>query len=69
LSGFLMQGINNWAHIGGMAGGVLFGRLLGYHEKNRENQAHRLLAGVCMAITAAVLVRAVFRGFVFLFFR
>lgn len=68
LFGFLVQGVNNWAHIGGMAGGALFGLLLGYNEKSRENQVHRLLAGACMTVTAVILVFSVFRGAVFLLF-
>lgn len=68
LFGFLAQGVNNWAHIGGMAGGALFGLLLGYNEKYRENQVHRLLAGACMTLTAVILVFSVFRGVVFLLF-
>lgn len=67
LAGFLIRGVNNWAHIGGMLGGALFGLLLGYNERRRENQLHRLLAAVCMIITIAVLLWSIFRGFRFLF--
>jgi rhomboid protease GluP len=66
LAGFMIPGVNNWGHIGGMLGGALFGLLLGYHEKSRENQLHRILAGVCMAATVAVLLWSLLRGFVFL---
>ena len=69
LAGFLIRGVNNWAHIGGMLGGALCALLLGYNERRRENQLHRLLAAACMLITAAVLLWSVFRGGLFLFTR
>ena len=57
--GFLVPGINNWGHGGGILGGIVLGALLGYHERRREGVFHRILAGGCMALTAAVLVWAV----------
>jgi rhomboid protease GluP len=64
--GFLMRGVNNWAHIGGMIGGALFALLLGYNEKRRENQLHRLLAGACVVITALSLIFGILRGVIVL---
>ena len=61
--GFLVPGINNWGHGGGMLGGAILGYLLGYHERRRENLSHKLLAGVCMIVTAVVLVWAIASGF------
>lgn len=61
--GFIVPGINNWAHMGGMAGGALSGMLLGYHEKSRENATHRLLAGGCVIITVLALAWGLLRGF------
>jgi rhomboid protease GluP len=57
--GFLVPGINNWGHGGGILGGIVLGALLGYHERRREGVVHRILAGGCMALTAGVLVWAV----------
>ncbi|MBU0482893.1 MAG: rhomboid family intramembrane serine protease [Proteobacteria bacterium] len=57
--GLLVPGINNWGHGGGMVGGVLFGYLLGYNEKSRENYFHKVLAGSCLAITIVILAYAV----------
>jgi rhomboid protease GluP len=57
--GFLVPGINNWGHGGGMAGGLLLGMLLGYQEKGRERWSDRLLAGGCVVVTVAVLAWAV----------
>ena len=57
--GLLIPGINNWGHIGGGIAGVLLGALLGYNEKKRETQVHRLLAGLCVSLTIAVLGYAV----------
>jgi len=60
LFGFLVPAINNWAHIGGMLAGAGFGFLVGYRERNRETNGHKIAAYLCIAITAAVLCWAVF---------
>ena len=60
--GLIIPGINNWAHGGGLLTGLLLGALLGYHERIRENSFHRLLGGLCLAATAAVLLWAVVTG-------
>lgn len=62
LFGLVVPGINNWAHGGGMAAGVLVGLLMGYHERKKENMRHRLLSGLCLSGTFAVLLWAVFTG-------
>jgi len=62
LFGFLVPGINNWGHGGGMLGGVILGLLLGYQERRRENFYHKLLAGVCMVVTVVVLAWAIASG-------
>lgn len=54
LFGFIMPGINNWAHGGGIVGGVVLGMILGYEERIRENAFHRLVAVVCAAATICV---------------
>lgn len=59
LFGFLVPGINNWAHGGGMLCGALTGFLLGYREKNEENFYHRLLGVICVLATLAALIWAV----------
>jgi rhomboid protease GluP len=63
--GLLIPGINNWGHIGGGIAGVLLGLLLGYQEKKRENQLHRLLAGLCVSITIAILGYALVTGLLY----
>jgi len=60
--GFLVQGINNWAHGGGIVTGIAGGFLLGYNEKRFETAAHRLLANVFLLLTVLVLVWAVFQA-------
>jgi rhomboid protease GluP len=57
--GFVVPGINNWAHGGGIIAGIGFGFLLGYQEKRRENLFHKMLAGTCALVTLLVLVWAV----------
>ncbi|MCP4745048.1 MAG: rhomboid family intramembrane serine protease [Desulfobacteraceae bacterium] len=65
--GFLVPIINNTAHIGGMAAGVLTAMILGYNEKSRETMMHRTLAGVCMVLTALILAFSVFIALVLRF--
>jgi rhomboid protease GluP len=58
LSGFvfalLMPGIDNWAHLGGFAGGYLAARWLDPLEPERGN--HTALALACLVATAAAIV-------------
>ena len=58
--GFLVPAINNWAHGGGMLAGALLGYLLGYQERSPEKHGHKLAALGCVAVTALVLLWAVF---------
>lgn len=55
LFGFFVPGINNWAHGGGIVSGMLLGMLLGYGERRRETQLHRILAMACGAATILCL--------------
>lgn len=59
LFGFLFPGINNWAHAGGLGGGVILSYLLGYEERTKVSDLHRLLANVCIALTMLILAWAV----------
>jgi rhomboid protease GluP len=58
LFGLVMPGINNWAHGGGIVGGVVLGKLLGYRERGAETAGHSLLALLCMLATVAILTWA-----------
>lgn len=58
LFGFMVPGINNWAHGGGLAGGILLGFLLGYADLRRESPLQRLLSGTTVLLTAGILVYA-----------
>lgn len=60
--GFLVPGINNWGHGGGIIAGLLLGLLLGYRERRPDTFAHQLLAGACALLTGLVLVWAVLSG-------
>jgi len=67
LFGFLVPAINNWAHGGGMLAGAVSGFLLGYQEKSREKQGHKIAALCCVIITALVLLWAIFSSLYLLF--
>lgn len=43
--------VNNWAHLGGLAGGFITGSLFGYQEKRLETYHQRLLSGALIGIT------------------
>jgi rhomboid protease GluP len=60
--GFLVPGIDNWAHGGGIAAGIAIGFILGYQEITRENRLHRILAYLTTLVTAVVLLMAVSSG-------
>lgn len=60
LFGLVMPGINNWAHGGGVAGGVFVGMLLGYEERRKESPGHHLFAVICALMTLGVLALAVY---------
>jgi len=64
--GFLVPGINNWGHGGGMAAGALLGYLLGYQARGRESSIYKYLAVGCMVITVLVLAWAVLTSVLYL---
>jgi rhomboid protease GluP len=66
--GFLVPGINNWGHGGGMLTGALLGYLLGYTERKRELFSHKVLAMICLASTGLILLWSVLNGVLFLLF-
>lgn len=57
--GFLVPEINNWAHGGGLATGLILAFILSYHEQREETAVHRILGTVCILLTIAVLLWAV----------
>lgn len=67
--GFMVPGINNWGHGGGMLAGVLLGYLLGYTEKKRERFNHKVLAMICLAATSLILLWSCLNGLLFLLLR
>src|SRR6185295_7452069 len=52
--GFLMRGVDNWAHIGGFAGGYLAGMLVEPRKPETGNQV--AAAVVCLILTVASIV-------------
>jgi len=66
--GLLFPGINNWAHGGGVASGILFAWWLGYLEEHRETILHKALAQICIVITGLVLLYVVLQtAYLYLF--
>ncbi|HEX9940782.1 MAG TPA: rhomboid family intramembrane serine protease [Thermoanaerobaculia bacterium] len=52
--GFLMRGVDNWAHLGGFAGGYLAGILVDPRQPETGNQT--AVAVACLALTVASIV-------------
>jgi len=53
LFGFMMRSVNNWAHLGGFAGGWVASRLLISQAEWREGRLVTILALVLLVLTAA----------------
>jgi len=66
--GFIVPGINNWGHGGGIVSGLLLGFILGYNESKMESQLHRTLALGCIFLTAGILLWAVLHAVYIIFF-
>jgi rhomboid protease GluP len=64
LFGFLMQGVDNYAHAGGFAGGYLAARLLDPLKPERID--HVAVALVCLAAALIAIVASVLHGLRFL---
>lgn len=52
--GFVMRGIDNWAHIGGFCAGYLVARMLDPLKQERGD--HQVAALICLALTVAAIV-------------
>lgn len=61
--GFLMPGVNNWAHGGGFAGGFGAGLVLSLAEHRVETAFDWLLAGAAIALTVAGFALALWSAF------
>ena len=68
LFGFLVPGINNWGHGGGMAVGALLAYLLGYRELKRDTYSHKVMAIGCIIGTGLILAWSCLNGILFLLF-
>ncbi|MEO8359899.1 MAG: rhomboid family intramembrane serine protease [Vicinamibacteria bacterium] len=51
--GFMMRGVDNWAHLGGLAGGWLVARFLDPLQPERNN--HAVIAVLCLVASAAAV--------------
>jgi rhomboid protease GluP len=58
--GFLMPGIDNWAHLGGLAGGYLLGVWL--DPLHPERGDHLGIAILCLVLSAAAVIASVVTG-------
>jgi rhomboid protease GluP len=63
LFGFMMSGINNYAHGGGFVGGYITARLFGYLELKRETPFIKKLAGITFIVTVLSFVFAIVSAF------
>jgi rhomboid protease GluP len=62
-----LPGINNWGHAGGLISGIIFGWLLGYHERRKESYFDLFLALFFAVTTLFFLGKTVVWGAVLIF--
>lgn len=62
LFGLFIPGINNWAHGGGIASGLLIALLIGYRERRTETSLQRMVGAGSVVVTLAVLLWAVIQA-------
>jgi len=60
LFGFAMRGVDNWAHLGGLAGGYLVALWL--DPRTPERGDHVVVAVACLALTALAIVASIVTG-------
>ncbi len=65
--GFLIPGINNWGHGGGLLSGLLLGYIFGSNDSGRETSGHRVGAAICVIGSCLALLWSCFNGAVLLF--
>ncbi len=63
LFGFIMPGVDNYAHAGGFAGGYAASALL--NPLTRERGDHTIVAAVCLIATAAAIGMSIVTGMAF----
>ncbi|MBI2197995.1 MAG: rhomboid family intramembrane serine protease [Candidatus Rokubacteria bacterium] len=61
--GFLMPGVNNFAHAGGFVGGYLTGMIAGHGDTRLGDGLHRAAATAAVALTALAFALAVWNAF------
>lgn len=61
--GFFMSGVNNLAHAGGFAGGLLAGLTLSFADQKAETGIDRLLASAAVALTVIGFALALWTAF------
>ena len=54
--GFIMSGVDNWAHAGGFVGGYAISYLFSKNPGSREGLGTYVAAGVCVVLTIAAFV-------------
>jgi membrane associated rhomboid family serine protease len=62
--GFIMQGVDNYAHAGGFIGGYLMGRLLDPLKPERID--HIAIALLCLGVSIVSVIVSVFHGVQFI---
>jgi rhomboid protease GluP len=65
--GFLMSGVNNWAHFGGFAGGWVAAQFLVSDAGRREGRITVLFALICLGLTVLGFILSIFKYISLLF--
>jgi membrane associated rhomboid family serine protease len=62
--GFIMPGVDNWAHLGGVAGGYVTSRILDPLKPERLD--HLIVALLCLAVTGIAFIVSIATGLKFI---
>jgi len=62
--GFIFQGINNFAHGGGLLSGLLAAYVMGYNDRRPESAWSKILAYALVLVTAGILIWAAGSAFI-----
>jgi rhomboid protease GluP len=65
--GFMMSGVNNWAHFGGFAGGWVAAQFLVSDAGRREGRITILIALVCLGLTGLGFILSAWQYIALLF--
>jgi rhomboid protease GluP len=62
LFGFMMPGVNNWAHGAGFVFGYLTSQWIGFEERRPESQTHQMIVLGLIVLTCVCFALVIFKN-------